>query len=129
MTANPDLGKLILRLMIGGMMLLHGIAKIKGDLAFIMNKLVEAGFPSFFAYGVYLGEIVAPILIILGLKTRLASFVIIITMIFAIYLVMPNSIFAITKTGAWAIELQMFYILSSISLILLGAGKISFDKN
>lgn len=129
MTAGSDFGKLLLRLMIGCLMLFHGIAKVNGGIAMIMNKVTQEGFPEFFAYGVYVGEIIAPILLIIGLQTRLASFVIATTMAFAIYLVHSNDIFSVSATtGAWMIELQMLYLLSALSLMFLGAGKISFDK-
>lgn len=129
MTGSSDFGKLLLRLMVGGLMLFHGIAKINGGIDFIITKVTQEGFPEFLAYGVYIGEVVAPLLIILGLKTRFASFVVVLTMAFAIYLVHANDLFEITKTGAWAIELQMMYLLSALALMFLGAGKLSFDKD
>jgi putative oxidoreductase len=129
MTGSSDFGKLLLRLMVGGLMLFHGIAKINGGIDFIINKVTQEGFPEFLAYGVYIGEVVAPLLIILGLKTRFASFIVVLTMAFAIYLVHANDLFEITKTGAWAIELQMMYLLSALALMFLGAGKLSFDKD
>ena len=128
MTDSSDFGKLLLRLMVGGLMLFHGIAKINGGIDFIITKVTQEGFPEFLAYGVYIGEVVAPLLIILGLKTRFASFVVVLTMAFAIYLVHANDLLEITKTGAWAIELQMMYLLSALALMFLGAGKLSFDK-
>lgn len=128
MVTGSDFGKLILRFMIGGLMLFHGIAKINCGISFIVSKVTQDGFPEFLAYGVYIGEVIAPILIILGLKTRFASFIIMVTMIFAIYLVHANDLLEVTKTGAWAIELQMMYLLSALSLMFLGAGKLSFDK-
>lgn len=128
MAGSSDFGKLLLRLMVGGLMLFHGIAKINGGIDFIITKVTQEGFPEFLAYGVYIGEVVAPLLIILGLKTRFASFIVVLTMVFAIYLVHANDLFEITKTGAWAIELQMMYLLSALALMFLGAGKLSFDK-
>jgi putative oxidoreductase len=53
-------------------MLLHGIAKI-GQTTFIEGMLADQGLPTIMAYGVYLTEIVAPILILIGLRTRLAA--------------------------------------------------------
>ena len=128
MTGSSDFGKLLLRFMVGGLMFFHGIAKINGGIDFIITKVTQEGFPEFLAYGVYIGEVVAPLLIILGLKTRFASFIVVLTMVFAIYLVHANDLFEITKTGAWAIELQMMYLLSALALMFLGAGKLSFDK-
>lgn len=130
MTTGSDFGKLLLRLMLGCLMLFHGIAKVNGGISMIINKVTQDGFPEFFAYGVYIGEVIAPILLIIGLQTRLASFVIATTMGFAIYLVHSNDIFSVSPTtGAWVIELQMLYLLSALSLMFLGAGKFSFDKN
>ena len=128
MTTSSDFGKLLLRLMVGCLMLFHGIAKVNGGISFIVSKVTQEGFPELLAYGVYVGEIIAPLLLIIGLKTRLASFIIVLTMIFAIYLAHAGDLFSITQTGAWAIELQMMYLLSALAIMFLGAGKFAFDK-
>jgi len=125
---QSDLGKFILRFSIGFLMLFHGVAKIANGVGFIKMTLARAGLPEFLAYGVYVGEIIAPILLIIGLKTRSAAIVIMGTMVMAIYLVHSGDIFALTKTGAWAIELPAFYILSCIVILLLGPGSYSVDK-
>ena len=59
-------GKLILRLTVGGLMLFHGIHKVlhPESLNFISSNLETAGLPGMLAYGVYVGEIVAPLMII-----------------------------------------------------------------
>ena len=69
---NQNLGILILRLSIGVMMLLHGIAKVTNGVEAIKTMLAEKGLSafSFVAYGVYVGEILAPLLIIIGYRTR-----------------------------------------------------------
>lgn len=125
---NTDIGKLLLRLLVGSLMLFHGIAKINHGIAFITSKVTQAGLPEFLSYGVYIGEIIAPILLIIGLKTRFAAFIIASTMLFAVFLVHSNDLFALTTTGAWALELQMFYFGSAIIILFMGAGKISWDK-
>ena len=126
---NADLGKLILRLSVGGLMLFHGFAKILHGVDFIKGVLVNAGLPGFMAYGVYIGEVIAPILLILGLKVRLSASIIIFTMLNAIVLVHMNDILSVTKHGAWAIEVQMFYILSALAIIFFGAGKYTLNKS
>ena len=78
-----DLGKLLLRLAVGGLMLFHGLHKLFGGVGFISGMLVEKGLPGFIAYGVLIGEVVAPILIIVGLFTRPAALVQAFTMIVA----------------------------------------------
>ncbi len=120
---QPNVGKLILRLMIGGMMIFHGIAKLSHGIDFIKSMLLQNGLPGLMAYGVYIGEIVAPLLLIIGYRSRLASVVIAFDMTTAIYLVHMKDIFSVTNVGAWGIETEMFYLLGSICIILLGSGK------
>ena len=60
MNKNTDLGLLILRIAVGGLMLQHGIAKLNG-VSNIKGMLFATGLPAFSAYGVYITEIVAPI--------------------------------------------------------------------
>jgi putative oxidoreductase len=125
---NEDLGKLILRLTLGILMLFHGVAKLFAGVDFIGGMLSGMGLPSFIAYGVYVTEIIAPIFIIIGYKTKLSSLVYIAGMIMAIILVHLKDVFALTPHGGWAIELQMMYILPAITLFFIGAGKYSLDK-
>jgi len=125
---GDDLGKLILRLTIGILMLFHGYNKLDG-IDGIKSLVTNGGFPEFLAYGVYIGEIVAPIFIIIGLYTRISSFIFAITMVFAIYLAYSSQIFTINeKTGGLSLELQFLYMFTAVTLMFLGAGKISIDK-
>jgi len=125
---QPDIAKLILRLTVGGMMLFHGVHKIFSGVGFIAGKFEDIGMPGAFAYLVFLGEIVAPILLIIGYKTRIGATLIIATMIIAISLAFPGQWFALSKVGALAMENQYLFILSSLVIILLGAGKYSIEK-
>ncbi|MCP4123252.1 MAG: DoxX family protein [Bacteroidetes bacterium] len=126
---NENLGKLILRLTVGGLMLFHGIAKLQHGVGGIENGLQNVGVPGFIAYGVYIGEILAPLLIIFGFRTRAAALVVAFTMVVATALVHMNDIFSITNHGAWGIELQAFYFLSAMAIFLLGAGSLSFSNS
>ena len=124
---NEDLAKFILRFAVGFLMLFHGVSKL-GGVGFLEGMFSSMGLPAFFAYGVYLGEIIAPIMLIVGFKVRIASVLVAGTMIVAILMAHMGDIFAVTKHGAWAIELQMFYILASAAIFFQGAGKYSIDK-
>lgn len=126
-----DIGKLVLRISVAGLMLFHGIAKVlnTGSLAYIGGKLSAIGLPSFISYGVYIGEVIAPVLIIIGLYTRLGGVVIVINMLFAIGLSHSGDILALTKHGGWAIELQMFYLLGAVCIVLLGSGRYAVKKD
>lgn len=128
MPVYNDFGKFILRFSVGFLMLFHGVAKLIHGVGFIKMTLSNAGLPQFLAYGAYVGEFLAPLFLILGFMTRASAATIIFTMIMAIYLVHSKDLFAITQTGAWAIEVAAFYILTSIVIILFGPGKYSIDK-
>lgn len=125
---NQDLGKLVLRLSLGLLVLLHGVAKITGGIGFITQVVQDAGLPGFVAYGVYIGEVVAPILVILGLHARLGAAVIALNMLVAIFLVHTAELFALNQTGGWALELQGMFLFGAIAVALLGPGNFSVNK-
>ncbi|KAB7887263.1 MAG: GntR family transcriptional regulator [Arcobacter sp.] len=108
-------------------MLFHGYTKLVHGVDKIAAGLVKSGLPEFLAYGVYIGEVLLPVLIILGLFTRLAALGMCITMVFAIYLVFWEKLFLLTKNGAPVIELPLLYLILSIVIFFIGAGKYSFD--
>ena len=120
-----DVARLLLRLMLGLLILLHGISKIRGGPGFILDIVDKAGLPAPFGYLVYVGEVIAPILVIIGLWTRLAALVIVINMIVAVLLVHVPQLFTLGDSGGWALELQGLYIVVAICVALLGAGRYS----
>ena len=124
-TAGSDLGKLLLRLIVGLLLLLHGIAKIKGGPGDILTLVAQAGLPASFGYLVYLGEVVAPLLLIIGVWTRLAAIVVAINLIVAILLVHAGEFFELNEVGGWALELQGMYLVVALAIALLGAGRYS----
>jgi putative oxidoreductase len=69
---NENTGKLILRLMLGILILTHGFSKLTNGVDWMDDMLTASGLPVFFKYGVYVGEIIAPALVILGFYTRAA---------------------------------------------------------
>ncbi|HBQ67102.1 MAG TPA: GntR family transcriptional regulator, partial [Leclercia adecarboxylata] len=99
-----DTGKLLLRLAVGGLMLFHGLHKAIDGVGGIAGMLVAKGLPGFIAYGVLVGEVIAPILIILGILTRPAALVLAFTMVVAWLMVGTGKTFALDAVGAWAIE-------------------------
>ena len=122
---SDDSGKLILRLTVGVLMLLHGIAKATNPegLGGISGMLVAKGLPGFIAYGAYVGEILAPLLIILGIFTRIGGLLVVVNMIFAIGLAHAADLLTLGKQGGWALELQGFYLFCGLALYFLGSGK------
>ena len=122
-----DIGKLILRLVLGVSVLLHGIAKLTGGIGFITSVVAKAGLPSFVAYGVYLGEVIAPVLVILGWYSRAGAVLIALNMVFAIALVHSGQLFALGQTGGWALELQGMFLFTAVAVALLGPGRFSLN--
>ena len=99
MRTYDDLGKLILRICVAGLLLVHGLSKLQNGIGFVQNQVGEAGLPSFVAYGVYVGEIIAPVLVILGLFTRPAALIIAFDMVAAILLARRADIATIGPGG------------------------------
>ena len=120
-----DSGKLLLRVVIGVLVLLHGIFKLSAGVGFIGGMLAKAGLPGGLAYLVYVGEIAAPLLMIAGVFTRAAAAVVVINMLVAFGLVHMADLFAMTKQGGWALELQGLYLFGALTVVLLGAGRFS----
>jgi len=120
-----DDGKLLLRLTIGILILLHGIAKLRGGLGPVTDLLTQHGLPAGVAYLVYVGEVLAPLLVIIGLWTRPAAFVIAINMLTALALAQAHQITMLNQHGGWAIELEGVYLFGALAIALLGAGRLS----
>ncbi|WP_295699604.1 DoxX family protein [uncultured Helicobacter sp.] len=123
MPYNQDLGKLILRLCVGGLMLFHGIHKILNGVGGVEGLITNQGLPGFLAYGVYITEVLAPIMILIGYQVRIAAIIEALGMVVAIYSVQGFDIFALNDQGAWVIESQLLFMLPCIALALIGGGK------
>lgn len=127
MTASEDIGKLVLRMTLAILIVLHGIAKLQHGIDFISGMVTNAGMPAIFAYGVYIGEVLAPLLVLIGLFTRPAAWLIAINMIVAIVLVHMAELFTLSDTGGWSLELQGMFLFTAIAVALLGPGRYSLD--
>jgi putative oxidoreductase len=120
-----DLGKLLLRVSIGAMLMLHGIAKLTGRVDGIAGMLQQRGLPGELAYAVFIGELLAPLAMILGLWTRPAALVAAINMGVAIALAHAGEVFKLGEQGGWAIELQGLFLFGALAVMLLGGGRFS----
>lgn len=125
---NENTGKLILRLMLGILILTHGISKLTNGVDWIGGALTASGLPEFFKYGVYLGEVIAPALLILGFYTRIGAWLIAVNMLFAIGLAHWGEVFALDQNGALAIEKQYLFMFSAIALALIGPGRFAINQ-
>lgn len=121
-STSYNLGLLLLRVGFGGMMLTHGIPKllkmISGDFSF--GDPIGIGEPASLVLAV-LSEVLFPILVVIGFKTRLSSIPVIITMAIAAFIV-----HAADPLGTK--EKAILFLIGFIAIALLGAGKYSVDK-
>ena len=120
-----DAGKLLLRLTIGILLLMHGLFKLANGIDTITALVVAQGWPAWLAFGVFIGEIIAPSLLIIGVLTRAGALVIVFNMALAVYLAHASQILSLTKTGGWALELQGLFLMGAFVVALLGAGRFS----
>ncbi len=127
MPANDAIGKLLLRLTIAFLMLPHGIAKVTGGVDPIAGMLTAIGVPGFVAYGVWIGEIVAPVMLIAGYYARVAAAIIVINMIIAIGLVHSSQLLDFTELGGFRLDSQYFYLFTSLAAMLLGPGRYAVN--
>jgi len=120
-----DAGRFVLRVVLGVLILCHGISKLPGPPEFVVDVLGKAGLPPMLAWLVYVGEMLAPVLLILGVWTRAAAWVIAINMIVALALVHVPQLLHMDKEGGYALELQALYLFTAMAVALLGAGRYS----
>ena len=122
MKPDSKLGLTVLRVGLSLLMLRHGIPKI--------NMLFESPIEFADPIGVgplvsliltLIGEVVCPILILIGVKTRLASIPVIITMLVAAFVVHGSDPF--NKK-----ELAIIFALGFLVILIGGPGKFAIDK-
>ena len=128
---SPDVGRLILRLTGGSLILFHGVAKIlhPESLDFISGMLSANSLPAFLVYGVYIGEVIAPVMVIVGYQARLGGLIMAINMLFALALAHTGDLFSLTEHGGLAVELQFFYLFTAVAVMFLGSGKYAFRQD
>ena len=122
---QTDLGKLILRIALGLLVLLHGISKLRHGVGPIEGMVVAHGWPSWIAYGAFVGEVVGPLLLLIGFYARIGAALIAINMLFAFALVHMGQLTQLNEQGGWALELQGMYLATALALVLLGPGRYS----
>ncbi|MCO4745508.1 MAG: DoxX family protein [Proteobacteria bacterium] len=121
--AERDAGALLLRLTVGGLMLFHGVDKLMGGIDWLPGALAKNGLPGFLAPGVYVGEVVGPVLLMLGVATRSAAAAIIFTMLVAVYMLHSGDLFSLGSHGEYALELHVFYAAGALASALMGPGR------
>ena len=105
---------------LGVLLLFHGIDKVMHGTEFIEKMLVALNVPysEYVQYGVYMGEVVAPLLLIFGQYIRISGAIIAFNMLVALFLVHQNTLFTLGEHGAWSIEVPMLYLIAGLTLAL-----------
>ncbi|MFC0677353.1 DoxX family protein [Lysobacter korlensis] len=129
MNANTqhDIAKLLLRITLGSLVLLHGIAKLNGGLSGIVGMAESHGWPGFVGYFVLVGEVIAPLMVLAGFHARIGGALIAINMLVAVYLVHLGDLGRFTGQGGWSLELQAMFFSSAVVLALIGPGSYSVN--
>ena len=117
-----NIGLALLRIVPSALMLTHGIPKfqrlISGEIEF-GDPIGIGPTPSLFL--AVIGEVLCPILLILGFKTRWAAIPAAITMAVAAFIVHAPD--PLQKK-----ELALLYLVLFVTIALLGPGKYSIDR-
>ncbi len=120
---SPDLaqraGNLLLRWTVAGLMLFHGVAKLLNGIDGISAVVMSLGMPAWIAYGVLIGEVIAPLMVIVGLFVGPAALVMAFNMVVAVGLAHAQQLFSLGESGGYALELQAFYFFGSLAIALL----------
>ena len=123
--STEDFGKLLLRVLVGGLLVLHGFHKLITGPGEVGSILAAHGVPGFLAYGVYLGEVVGPVLMVLGVYTRVGALLVLANMLVAVMATRGLNVWHLNEHGGWGVELEAFYGVGALCVALLGAGVYS----
>ena len=123
-----DIGKLILRVGLGILILFHGMGKIVHGIGPVQGMVAGMGLPGFLAYGVYLGEVLGPVLLVPGFHARIGAGLIAINMVIAILLAHTGDLLSLSAHGGWRLELQGMYLVTALALVCLGPGRFSLNQ-
>jgi putative oxidoreductase len=125
---QEDFGKLVVRLTVGVLLLFHGVHKVLTGIDPVQHMVAAQGLPEWLAYGVYLGEVVGPLLVIVGFLSRVGGLLIVVNMIVAVALSVLNKeagLVGLSASGGYVLELEAFFLFSGLAVVFLGAGRLS----
>ena len=119
---NINFGLLFIRLGLGVCLLMHGIFKLTHGIDGVKSMLVARGIPDLVAYGAYVGEVLAPAMIIIGVFCRIGALLVIANVLMIIY-VLHTPLSALTGVGRFELEIVYLYLSAAICLVICGGGE------
>lgn len=125
---SEQIGKLLLRLGVGSLVLFHGVHRLLTGLDPVRELLANHKLPEALAYATYLGELVGPVLVILGLFTRVGAFLIGAEIALLVLLSGVPQVAALAPDGGYALEVEALYFTAALSLFLSGGGRITLGR-
>jgi putative oxidoreductase len=125
-----DLSWLVIRLTVGGVLLVHGIVKVTGPgidgfAAGLAKRGLEPALP--FAYVIFFNETIGAVCLMLGLLTRIVGAMIAIEFLVITFVAHFHNGFGFTNPGGgWEYPLLWGLVIFAISL--RGGGPYSLDR-
>ena len=128
-TTRDDVAKAIVRITVSVLILLHTWAVINGEQA-IRDTLLRWGLPIGLAWTAVIFEGIAPIMVILGVYSRIGAWMMTFWMVMAFLLahVDTGHIFQLAPNGVgWRVEGPFFFLALSLAVALQGAGRFGLN--
>lgn len=121
---NKDFGLLVIRVIIGAIFLVHGYQKLQG-MDGVVGFFGMLGFAPFMAYIVAWVEFLGGVSLIIGYGSKVASFLLALTMITALIKVHAANGFSVGNNG-YEFVLALFAV--SVGLLYTGPGRYSLGS-
>jgi putative oxidoreductase len=125
---QEDIAKFLLRVTCGGLLLFHGTHKVFVEIQHVKDIVRNAGLPEVFAYGNVIGEFIAPLLLIVGYRTRIAAALIAVNMLLSVLLAHADIAFSRNDFGGWMIETNVLYMMTAVVIMFLGSGRYALTQ-
>ncbi|WP_227551490.1 DoxX family protein [Metabacillus sediminilitoris] len=122
MKMYPELGALLLRVVLGFTFFLHGLSKFQGGIGNTSGFFESMGIPGFIAYIVASIELVGGIAVIAGIGTRMISLLFVVIMAGALFVVNLSEGFL----GGY--ELDLILLVIALYFVLNGSSWFSLDS-
>ena len=109
------------------MLFFHGLGSAMNGFDHVKRAVVDNGLPEFISYGNLVGELIAPVFVIIGYKSRIAALIVAVNMLMSIVLSHRDIAFQRNDYGGWMIELNVFYMASGLAIFFMGSGRYSLS--